>query len=173
MSDTNAKKQLSEEAFNIVQAMRDSLLLLDKDLKVVSANKSFYSTFKVTAENTIGEKIYDLGNKQWDIPELKALLEKTLTKEEKVHNFRLSHKFPDIGERLMLLNACRNDHTNMILLIITDITSQEKAYSTLKASAESVDKITGFMVGREVRMVELKAEIAKLKKSISESLPKS
>ena len=73
MSDTNANKQLADEALNIVQTMRDGLLLLDKDLKVISANKSFYSNFKVTPENTIGKKIYDLGNKQWDIPELKAL----------------------------------------------------------------------------------------------------
>lgn len=173
MSNTDANKQLADEALNIVQAMRDGLLLLDKDLKVVSANKSFYANFKVTAKNTIGRKIYDLGNKQWDIPELKALLEKTLTKEEKVHDFRLTHEFPNIGEKLMLLNACRNDHTNMILLVITDITSQEKAYSTLKESAKSVDKMSGFMVGREIKMVELKAEIANLKKSISESLPKS
>jgi len=173
MSETNANKQLSDQALNIVQTMRDALLLLDKDLKIVSANKSFYSNFKVTPEMTIGKKIYDLGNKQWDIPELKDLLEKALTKEQQVRDFRLTHKFPDIGERLMLLNACRDDHTNMILLVITDITSQERAYSTLKEPAESVDKMSGFMVGREVRMVELKAEIASLKKKILESLPKA
>lgn len=173
MSDTNANKLLEDEALNIVQTMRDGLLLLDKNLKVISANKSFYTTFKVNSKNTIGKKIYDLGNKQWDIPELKDLLEKTLTKEEKVHNFRLTHKFPDIGEKLMLLNASRDDHTSMILLVITDITSQERAYSTLKESAKSVDKIASFMVGREIKMVELKAEIANLKKSISKSLPKS
>jgi two-component system cell cycle sensor histidine kinase PleC len=101
-------------------------LVLDSDLKIISANRNFYRTFEVTPGETIGSFIYDLGNKQWDIPKLRELLEDILPEKEAFDDFEVEHNFQDIGHKVMLLNArelYRKDiGTKMILLAIEDIT---------------------------------------------------
>ena len=74
-------------AENIIETVRDPLLVLDEDLKLLSANRSFYKTFKVTPRETLGKLIYDLGNRQWDIPRLRILLEEILPKHARIGNF--------------------------------------------------------------------------------------
>jgi PAS domain-containing protein len=71
-------EEASSYAESIVETVREPLLVLDADLKVILANRNFYRTFEVTADETIGSFIYDLGNKQWDIPKLRELLETIL-----------------------------------------------------------------------------------------------
>src|SRR3990172_1416089 len=92
----------SRYAESIVETVREPLLVLDADLKIISANRNFYRTFKVTPGETIGSFIYDLGNKQWDIPKLREMLEETLPKEEAFDDFEVAHNFQDIGQKIML-----------------------------------------------------------------------
>jgi PAS domain-containing protein len=101
-------------------------VVLNADLKVLTANHSFYETFKVTPEETTGNFIYDLGNRQWDIPGLRTALEEILPKSSALSDFVVEHDFPGLGRRKMLLNARRIRHddadTQTILLAIEDVT---------------------------------------------------
>src|SRR4030043_1196806 len=112
----------------IVETAREPILVLDSDLRVLLANRSFYDSFKVTPENTIGELIYDLGNRQWDIPKLRTLLEEILPKDNKFDDYEVEHVFSSIGHKIMLLNARRitqkETGSQMILLAIEDITDK-------------------------------------------------
>ncbi len=96
------------EAF--VETVRGSFLVLDGELRVKWATAAFYKTFVVTARQTEGQLLYDLGNGQWDIPQLRSLLEKILPKKTRVQDFEVIHTFPQIGKKRMLLNARRIDH---------------------------------------------------------------
>ena len=120
-----------EYATGIIDTVRDPLIVLDADLKVISASRSFYQTFKVKPENTEKQHIYDLGNRQWDIPKLRELLEDILPNTTSFDGFEVEHDFPDIGKRIMLLNARKiyrkADHTQLILLAIEDITGRKEA----------------------------------------------
>ena len=121
-----------EYAGGVVDTIREPLIVLSTDLKVVSANKSFYDTFKVNKKETERHLIYQLGNKQWNIPELRNLLEKILPKKKVFDGFEVEHEFPKIGKKTMLLNARRLDHLQLILLAIEDITERKKAEEKLK-----------------------------------------
>jgi len=123
-------EESSRYAESIVETVREPLLVLDADLKIISANHNFYRTFEVSPGETIGSFIYDLGNKQWNIPKLKEMLEETLPKKEAFDDFEVSHDFQDIGHKIMLLNArqiYRKDiGAKMILLAIEDITERKE-----------------------------------------------
>ena len=119
-------EQARRYAENIVETVREPLLVLDGDLKIVSANRSFYQTFKVTPSETLGKLVYDLGNQQWNIPGLRILLEEILPKRTHFGNFEVEHDFPIVGHKIMRLNA-RQIHQEaigkkMILLAAEDIT---------------------------------------------------
>lgn len=140
---------------------------------MVFANKSFYSTFEVEAKDTLGKYLYDLGNGQWNIPILRDVIEKTLSKEQEFHDFKITHVFPDIGEKVMLLNGRKVEaNGTLTLLIISDITDREKAFAALEGNLKTTRKLNDFMVGREIKMVELKKEISALQKNLSEALRK-
>ena len=115
---------------DIVETVREPLIVLDSDLRVRLANRSFYKSFRVTPEETIGNLIYDLGNRQWDIPVLRTLLEDILPKNNKFDDYEVEHIFSKIGHKIMLLNARRITHkeigSQMILLAIEDITKFRK-----------------------------------------------
>ena len=85
--------------------MREPLIALDQDLRVVKVSRSFYEVFKVKPEETVGQLIYDLGNKQWDIPKLRELLETILPEKTTFDDYEVEHDFATIGRRIMLLNA--------------------------------------------------------------------
>ena len=143
-----AKRKRSEETFteaqkyaeSIVETIREPLLVLDSDLRVLSANRSFYESFKVTPNETIGNLIYDLGNRQWDIPSLRTLLEDILPKNNKFDNYEVEHVFSSIGHKIMLLNARRiirkEIGSQMILLAIEDITKHRQLEILLSESEE-------------------------------------
>jgi PAS domain S-box-containing protein len=120
------------EAFlsSIISTVRESLLVLDPEFKVVSANAHFLKSFKVTMEETTGKLLYELGNHQWDIPKLKDLLTKILPSSNPVEDFEVEHDFPYIGKKLMLLNAYRveleGQYKDQILLAIEDITDRRE-----------------------------------------------
>jgi PAS domain-containing protein len=94
----------------IVATVREPLVVLDQDLRVIAASRSFYRTFKVDPDETEGRLLYELGNGEWDIPKLRSLLEKILpehgvTAAGEIEAYEVEHDFPDIGQRTMLLNA--------------------------------------------------------------------
>ncbi len=127
---TKGLRDAREYAESIVAAVREPLLVLDEDLRVVSANRSFYRTFKITPKETEGQPMYELGNRQWDIPRLRELLEEVLPKNKAFEDFEVEHDYPTIGRRTMLLSARREreaSETQMILLTIEDITERKLA----------------------------------------------
>ena len=115
-----AGKLARELAEGIVDTVREPLIVLDGKLKVISASRSFYRDFRTTPEDTVGRHIYDLGNRQWDIPALRELLEDILPRDQSFEGYAVEHDFPTIGQRKMLLNARRiaggSGDTQMILL---------------------------------------------------------
>ncbi len=134
------KDQTDQIFEDIVETIHEPLLVLDYDLLVLSANRNFYDTFRVTPEETVGRLIYDLGNKQWDIPRLRTLLENIISKESKFDNYEVEHTFPDIGHKIMLLNARRILHkgigAQLILLALEDITRRSQLESLLEDSEQ-------------------------------------
>ncbi len=94
-------------AEGIVDAVREPLVVLDGDLRVVSASRSFYRDFKVAPEDTVGRPLYELGNRQWDIPALRELLDDILRHDRSFDGYEVEHDFPAIGRRRMRLNARR------------------------------------------------------------------
>ena len=141
-----------EYAESIINTIREPLIVLDQDLRVLSVSRSFYEVFKVKPEETVGQLIYDLGNKQWDIPKLRELLETILPQKATFDNYQVEHDFATIGRRIMLLNA-RQIHRvlgkkRIILLAIEDITERreienglEKAHEELKALATELERV--------------------------------
>ncbi|MBW1803369.1 MAG: PAS domain-containing protein, partial [Deltaproteobacteria bacterium] len=104
LGNDKRKLQAFIEIFeNILGSVREPLVVLDSDLKVVKANHSFYRTFKVKSEGTEGVLIYDLGNRQWDIPKLRELLEDILPQNSTFHDFEVEHNFETIGPKIMHL----------------------------------------------------------------------
>ena len=116
-------KELAEK---IVDTVREPLLVLHQDLRVQSANQAFYDTFDVEPAETEGRMVYDLGHGQWDIPDLRRLLSEILPGNEFFEDFEVRHNFPGIGPRVMLLNARRVDHLQLILLAIEDVTERRR-----------------------------------------------
>ncbi len=120
---------------SIVDTVREPLVVLDEELKVISANDSFYNKFKVDEKDTEGKLFYKLGDNQWDIPKLRKLLEKILPRDQKFENFEVEHDFPRVGRRKMILNGRKiqekriNGKTigkGLILLAIEGITNNSK-----------------------------------------------
>ncbi|WP_287333503.1 PAS domain-containing protein [Mesorhizobium sp.] len=128
-----------------MQTMDQPLLVLRYDLTVEEANSAFYRLFKVDTEETRGRLIYELGNGQWNIPELRRLLEEILPQQSVVEHYRLEHKFPEIGKRIMILNARRlppeGDRPELILLVISDRTETEQARFELEGHVEFGEKL--------------------------------
>lgn len=119
----------------VIDTVRGPLLVLNSELRIVSANKSFFSTFQVSQEMTINNSIYELGNGQWNIPKLRELLERVLPKKESATDFEMEHNFESIGRKTMLLNAralsSAVDAPPMLLLSIDDITDRKLAEAAL------------------------------------------
>ena len=140
----------SEYAENIINTVREPLIVLDQDLRVVTASRSFYEFFKVKPEETEGQLIYNLGNKQWDIPKLRELLEDILSQKTTFDDFEVEHDFTTIGKRIMLLNARQIKRAlgkkHIILLAIEDVTERRLSEEKLLLAAiveSSKDAVIG------------------------------
>jgi signal transduction histidine kinase/CheY-like chemotaxis protein len=123
-------------AQNIVETVREPLLILDAALRVRSANRAFYQTFKVSSAETENRLIYELGNGQWDIPALRTLLEDIIPASSVFDDFELEHDFPEIGRRMMLLNARKlqaGHHGELLVLAMEDVTERRRTEADLKA----------------------------------------
>jgi signal transduction histidine kinase/CheY-like chemotaxis protein len=129
-------KAIETYAQNIVDTVREPLLILDATLRVRSGNRAFYETFRVSARETEHRLIYELGNGQWDIPDLRTLLEDIVPKSSVFNDFELEHDFPGIGRRVMLLNARRlqaGHHGELLVLAMEDVTERRRAEADFKA----------------------------------------
>jgi len=140
-----AADEVSEFAESIINTVREPLISLDQDLRVVSVSRSFYEVFKVNPEETVGQLIYDLGNKQWDIPRLRELLENILPKKATFDNYEVEHDFSTIGRRTMLLNARQIQRASgkerIILLAIEDITERKEIEAGLEKTRKELEVI--------------------------------
>src|SRR6188768_3409003 len=127
-------EDIQNYAQNIVDTVREPLLILDATLRVQSANRAFYQTFLVSSAETEGRLIYELGNGQWDIPALRTLLEDIVPKSSVFDDFELEHTFPTIGRRVMLLNARKlqaGQHGELLVLAMEDVTPRKRAEEAL------------------------------------------
>ncbi|MGA3108836.1 MAG: PAS domain S-box protein, partial [Candidatus Bathyarchaeia archaeon] len=144
--DITERKRMSEAidlarqyAENIVSTVRDPMVVLDSDLRIVSANRSFYENFKVNPAETEGKSLYEIGNRQWDNPELRRLLTEILPAKSIITDFELIHIFPTIGQKVMLLNARKVQaelgREPFILLAIEDITERRRAEEKVRVAS--------------------------------------
>ena len=136
---TAVVEDIETYAQDIVDTVREPLLMLDTSLRVQSANRAFYQTFKVSSEETENRLIYELGNGQWDIPALRTLLEDVIPTSSVFNDFELEHTFPVIGRRVMLLNGRKlraGSHGELLVLAMEDVTARKRAEEALlKAGA--------------------------------------
>ncbi len=163
-----------EYAESIINTVREPLLVLDSDLRVVKANLSFYDSFKVTPEETIGNLIYSLGNRQWDIPGLRTLLEEIIPKDTKFDGYQIDHIFPSIGRKIMLLNArqvlTEEIDNKLLLLAIEDVTERILIEEELKESAEGFKRLFETAKDGLLLLNKQTGEIIEVNKSVTEML---
>jgi PAS domain S-box-containing protein len=131
-------KQALEYAEHIIETLRDPFLVLDPELQVKTVNRAYCQTFQVTSQETENRSIFELGNGQWDIPDLRELLNQVLSPHSPFENFEVQRDFPVIGQKTMLLNARRfvrsDGEPNLILFSMTDITARRQAEAALRDS---------------------------------------
>ena len=159
---------LLEESYNysqtIIATIHEPMIVLDSDLHVKSANKSFYKKFNVNKGETEGKTLFELGNKQWDIPRLHDLLEILLSKNSNFENFEVTHNFPGMGEKVMVLNASRiiqkTHREKLILLAIKDIT--ERSVRQKAADGKNEDDIRGHKQDKRELEKEVKGRTKEL-----------
>ena len=140
----------------VIETVGDPLLVLTADLRVAVANRSFHEKFQLTKPATIGQHIYELGNRQWDIPRLRTLLEEILPKNTELRDFPVDYRFAKLGHRTLLLNARRlmrvDQSTPLIVLSIEDVAAQKQA-ALVEFSADAIlgldltGRITGWNKG--------------------------
>lgn len=132
-------------AGDIVETVPSALIILDQNLIIKSANRAFYQTFRTSPQETEGSLIYNLGNRQWDIPALRNLLESVIPHRASVEGFEVEHDFPTIGRRTMLVNARKilrgGDHDGYILLAIEDVSEEREARKESKRNWQLTQSI--------------------------------
>lgn len=158
----------------VVDVVREPVLILDKDLRVMAANESFYRAFQVEHKDTEGRVVYELGNGQWNIPALRKLLEDILPKNTFFKGFEVDHSFPVIGKKVMILNAreihfkeddAPQEFPPIILLAIEDVTEMMLVAETLATHARQIEaKLTERTHKLEKQITSLEKEINVLKK---------
>jgi two-component system CheB/CheR fusion protein len=145
LHDIDAVKRSERYLQTIIEKVPTPLLVLDADLKVKLANETFCETFKVNRGDTIGQMLYRLGNEQWNIPALTELLQTFLPQHKLVKNFSVTHDFPEIGWKTVLVSGRRIEEAfsrqgdPLILLTIEDITERKQAEIALARLAAIVE----------------------------------
>jgi two-component system, chemotaxis family, CheB/CheR fusion protein len=138
--DVDTLKRAQAYSESIVATVREPLVMLDKDLRVRTASRAFYECFRATPEDTENRLLYELGNGQWNILQLRRLLEEVLTRDQQVDDFQLEYQAKNTGPRKLLLNARRllqaGDQAPLILLAIEDVTTRDSAEKVLRASEQ-------------------------------------
>jgi len=159
-------------ALSIVETVPEPLLVLDGDLRVIHANRSFYESFRVTPEETRNRLLYDLGNGQWNIPKLRILLEEILPQHTEIHDYEVEHDFPGIGKRIMRLNARRlhreYNNVTLFLLAFRDVTDREQTERAVRENRELL-RVTLASIGDAVIATDREGRITYLN-AVAESL---
>jgi two-component system CheB/CheR fusion protein len=145
LNDRNEQLNLSRlYSESIVTTIREPLIILNKNLQVISANRSYYNKFQTTEEETVGKLLFELGNKQWNIPRLRKMLDKMLPDKTSIVDFEIVKKFSDSRERILLINATQifkeNAQEQSILIAIEDITEKRKTDKALQSFSEELEK---------------------------------
>lgn len=143
-------KDVRDYAEAILRTVRDPLMVLRADLRVNTANDAFYKMFKTTPDQIEGRLIYEVGDQQWKIPNLRMLLEGVLPRNSFFDDFEVTHEFPHLGRRTMLLNARRldlDDGAPMILLAIEDVTERQRAEASTALLAAIVNSSDDAIIG--------------------------
>ncbi|MBA4167924.1 MAG: PAS domain-containing protein, partial [Chitinophagaceae bacterium] len=145
LNDRNEQLNLSRlYAESIVTTIREPLIILNKNLRVISANRSYLNKFHTTGEEIEGKLLFDLGDKQWNIPRLRKMVEKILPGKTSIVDFEVMRNFQDAGERTLLINATQifrdNTQEQSILIAIEDITEKRKTDKELQSFAEELEK---------------------------------
>lgn len=158
----------------MVDVVREPVLILDEDLRVIAANESFYEMFLAKLKDTEGKVVYQLGNGQWDIPELKKLLENILPKDTFFKGFQVAHDFPKIGRKVMVLNARKiyvesekglEAFPSLIVLAMEDVTDMMVVAESLSNHAKMIEaKLTLRTRKMEALIGKLEKEIIQIKK---------
>ncbi|MFO7979626.1 MAG: PAS domain S-box protein [Candidatus Aminicenantes bacterium] len=182
-------KVLLEYANSIIATLREPFLVLDKNLKVISANQAFYTSYRVREKDTADQLLPDLGNKQWNIPRLLQLLKEIIPERKVVRDYEIEHKFEQIGQRVMLLNAQQlrvpkhvaaaivereteesEQEEELILLAIEDITERKRLHEELKESEERYRR--AFETSRDGLLLvhKTEADILNFNESVQELL---
>lgn len=174
---------------HVVDTAREPFLLLDENLKILTANESFYRTFDVHRKETEGQFVYDLGNGQWAGNKLRHLLDEIVPEETFFRDYEVDHDFPGVGRKIIILNARRvfddsGDFPKIIILAMEDVTKQRDIEERLKKYAlelenrvnqrtsellkrvEQLEQVNKLIINRELKMVELKEELDELKKQL-------
>ncbi|HEV8513272.1 MAG TPA: CheR family methyltransferase, partial [Cyclobacteriaceae bacterium] len=175
--ELETRNELLNESYDyseaIINTIHEPMLILDKELRVKSANQAFYKIFRVSKEETENALLFDLGNRQWDIPRLRELLIGIIPKNSHFHDFEVIHNFFSIGQKTMLLNASRivqkSHGEQLILLAINDITEhallQLKEKELLKKDA--IDSKT-YSLKLEKAVEQRTRELEKVNESLAE-----
>ncbi len=141
-------------ADDIIATLREPFVVLDGDLRVKTANRSFYDSFHVSKDETENQFVYDLGNGQWDIPALRSLLDQVLSSNESVDDFEVEHSFPALGRKTMLLNARPfppdSKHPELILLAVEDVSTTRERANELAEAVRRKDEFLA-MLAHELR----------------------
>ncbi len=157
----------------IVDTIREPLIVLAADLRIVVASRSFYETFGVSPEETVGKKIYDLGNGQWNIPALRDLLERIIPQKNSFQDYEVDHEFPTLGRRVMRLNAqevkFKNGEEKKVLLSISDVTEKIRLEEENRKLLEHKDILLAEMKHRIANSLQLIASIMLLKAGMVKS----
>ena len=195
--DIDALKRSLEEveearsyAQGIVETLREPLLVLNGNLRVISANSAFYQCFKGVPQETENRLIYELGDRQWDIPALRKLLEEILPKDSVFQDFMVDADFPLIGRRTMLLNARRlhreGGREDLILLALEDITVRQEMENALKQSGQRLQDLNAELMTAQAseqavslalheelaqNLVTLKLKLGEIKKHLPPDQP--
>ena len=154
-------------AQGIVDTVREPVLVLDKELRVIAASRSFYAAFKVSPEHTQGRLLYALGDGQWDIPKLRVLLEKILPEHGVMEGYEVEHEFPDLGHRTMCLNARQvfyeRGANTTILLGIEDVTQARSLEREKDALLRTKDVLLAELEHRVANSLQIIAGILLMK----------
>jgi hypothetical protein len=154
----------------VIDTLREPFLILDANLKVLSANRTFFNFFQVDPEQTEGRMVYDLGDGQWNIPTLKKLLEEILPKNTFFRDYRVEHDFPSIGIKIIILNARRvfvaGVDQPIIMLAMEDITKQVQLEDQLKEYSQNLNaEVSKRTAELEARVNELESMIRFMNKA--------
>ena len=158
---------------DLVETIREGILVLEPDLTIRFANRSFCHTFAVAPEHTVGRKLYEIGNGQWDIPKLRTSLETIISGRKTIEAFEVEHFFPSIGQRIMVLNARKvyrpGNKIQQILLAIEDVTERVRLEREHAAAHERIGMLLQELTHRVKNSLQLIASIVMTEARSSQS----